>query len=179
VHLGHFADGTGLNPLAGEADAFAGMALIAHLRDAVGFLRDITHRTRFGDGVGERLLDIDVTPGTHGHDAGRRMDMVRRGDEHGVDVLLLLDQFAVVAIQLRPGIFFDRSGGVIEIHIAQRDDVREAGRVEIANVAPALTADADAAEVHLFTRRRESRAADDVRGTIWKPKTVAAAVLTN
>ena len=126
MHLGHFADGSSLNPLAGEADALAGVALIAHLRHTLGLGRHIAHGACFGDGMRQRLLHIDVAPGAHGHDAGRRMHMVRRGHEDGVDVLLLVDQFAVVAVELGIRVFFDGAGGVIEIDIAKGDDVGEA-----------------------------------------------------
>ena len=162
MYLGDFADGTGLNPFAGEADALAGMALIAHLGDAFGLRSHVAHGTGLGDGVGEGLLHIDVASGAHGHDACRCMHVVRRGHEHGVDVLLLVDQFAVIAVELGIRVFFDRASGVIQIDVTKGHNVREAGVIQIPDVATALTTDADAAEIDLFTRRGEARATDDV-----------------
>ena len=65
--------------------------MVAHLRRDPGLLRDAGDEARLTDVVGERLLAVDVLAGLHRQDRDVRVQVVGRGDEDGVDGLLLLE----------------------------------------------------------------------------------------
>ena len=77
-----------------------GLALVAHLGD------DLVLAGRLGDGAGlehrvrQRLLAVDVLAGPHHGHRDRGVRVVRRGDDDGVDVLLLLEHLAEVEVEL-------------------------------------------------------------------------------
>ena len=96
VDLAHRADGAGLDPLARQAQAFAGVAVVAHLRDQAGLLGHAGHHAGLLDAVGHRLLDVDVLAGPQRGQRDRRVHVVGRGDHHRVDVLALVEHHAVV-----------------------------------------------------------------------------------
>ena len=51
--------------------------------------------------MGQRLLPIDVQAAPQRRHADRRVHVIRRGDIHRLQVLLLLQQFAVIPINPR------------------------------------------------------------------------------
>lgn len=117
------ADGAGLNQLARRPDALAAVAGIAHLRHQPGFPRDAGHHPRFLDAVAHRLLDVHMLAGPQRGQRDRRMHMVGSGDDHGVDVLALVEQDAVVLEHLGLGEPLEGVGGDARIGVAQGDDV--------------------------------------------------------
>ena len=75
----------------------AGVALVAHLGDQAGVLSGQRQQAAaLLDGVGQRLLHIDVDTALHRHTGGHGVVVVGRGDEDGVDVLLRVEHLAVV-----------------------------------------------------------------------------------
>ena len=74
------------------------MSLVAHLADDLAILRLLGEDACLLDGPAERLLHVDVLAEVHRHRGDRRVHVVRRGDHDGVDILLLLEHLAVVAI---------------------------------------------------------------------------------
>ena len=96
MDLAHRADGAGLDPFARQAQALARVAVVAHLRDQAGFLRHPRHHPRLLDGVGHRLLHIDMLARAQRRQRDRRVHVVGRGDHHRLDVLPLLQHHAVI-----------------------------------------------------------------------------------
>ncbi|MCX6894378.1 MAG: hypothetical protein NTZ16_02485 [Verrucomicrobia bacterium] len=107
--------------------------------------------------MAERLLAIDVFAGADCRHGNHRVRVVRRGDHHGVNVLLLLQHLAVVGVKLRLGITRDDRRGVGGVNVAQGHDVFT---FEIAQVVFAHPADADAGDVQLLARRFLARTRD-------------------
>ena len=74
------------------------------------------------------------------------MVMVRRGDNHGVDLLHLFEHPAIITEKLRAGVnlapLFER----MAIHVAERDDVR-AGLGNLIGVTRPLSAGANGGDV--------------------------------
>src|SRR5437660_3585952 len=70
VDFANGADGAALNQFDHAAIIVACMNLRAHLRDALLLARRLPHNTAFGDGMGERLLTINVAPALERCDSG-------------------------------------------------------------------------------------------------------------
>ena len=121
VHLAHGADRAVPDPLADQADALAGMALVAHLRGhlrlagGLGDLAGLVHRVRQG------LLAVDVLARLDGHHGRDGMDMVRRRHHDGVDVLVLLLEHHPKVVVLR-GVreLLERPGGLLRRSTSHR-----------------------------------------------------------
>ncbi len=109
VDLGHLAEDAGLDPLVDQRRALAGMAHVAHLSDDAGSGGDVTQDTGFLNRPGEGLLDVGVLAQLHGGLADDGVGVVRGGDDDGVDVLALFEQFAVV------GVAFGALVGLLEL----------------------------------------------------------------
>ena len=125
------------------------MDLRAHLRHAVVLLGQLRHHARLADGVGERLLAVDVLAQAQGRRRGGRVDVVGRGHHHGVDVLLL-QQFSQVVVLPRLGEPVGRLGQVRVVHVAEGGDVHQLGVDRLVEVVLGLVGDADEADVELF-----------------------------
>src|SRR6187397_1904795 len=89
------------------------------------------------------------------------MLVIGRRDDDGVNVLLLIEHLAIVFILLRVGKAAEHPRGVRPVYVAKRDNVL-AGH--LADVLPALTADADARDVQLLDRRFRSTTSEDMAG---------------
>ena len=94
------------------------VALVAHLRDDRLLLgRLLLQVPRFVDRPAERLLDVDVLAGIHRVRGDDGVHVIRRGDDDRVEVLLLLEHLAVVAVLLQArNLFVDEApqvGGVV------------------------------------------------------------------
>ena len=62
MNFAHRADGIGVDPFFGQAQALAGMAGLAHLGDDTRLARDAAHQPGFLNGVRERFLAVNVEP---------------------------------------------------------------------------------------------------------------------
>ena len=62
---------------------------------ALGLARELP---RFGDRPGQRLLHVDVLAEIHRRQRDRRVHVVGRRDDDGVDVLLLVEHLPVVLV---------------------------------------------------------------------------------
>src|ERR1700757_3674483 len=79
------------------ASAFVRIALVPHLCGDFAFLGSLLQRSTFPDGMGQRLLHIDMLAMLHGEDGGRSMHMIGDTNDYRVDVAaLLLDHFAEI-----------------------------------------------------------------------------------
>ena len=107
MNFAHFTDQAGLDPFVREARSFAGVALIAHLRGDARRMRGLGQFAALVQRVRQRLLTINVLAGANGRHRCDGMNMIRRADGDGVDVLcLFVDELAkiLVAAGLRKGL---------------------------------------------------------------------------
>jgi hypothetical protein len=95
------------------------MALITHLGDELRMTRGfrgemscLLHRPA------HRLLDVHMLAGFHGCRRDGRVHVIRCGDDHRIDVLLLRQHLAVVLVALEPrDLLVDEA---LEIRVASR-----------------------------------------------------------
>jgi hypothetical protein len=85
MNFAHLPDGAGPNHFAQFADAFAGVALVAHLRGDAMFARGQGQLARFPHRVRQRLFDINVFARPNGPDRRRRVVMIGHRDGHRVN----------------------------------------------------------------------------------------------
>ncbi len=86
VGLADRADGAGANQLDDPAVIVGGVDLRAHLRGDLGLGGELRDGAGLVDGVRERLLAVHVLLHPQGQGRGRRVGVVGRADDHGVDV---------------------------------------------------------------------------------------------
>ena len=125
--------------------------LRAHLDDAVVAAGRVDHHPPFADGERERLFDVDVLArlaGQHGRD---RVPVIRRADDHRVDVLAIEDAAEVARRERRRLIevlldALGRLGDLLVVHVAEGDALRAEAQGVAQNAAPlaATTDEADA-----------------------------------
>src|ERR1035438_3602886 len=82
--------------LAGDAELGSGALLAANLEGALLSTDDVAYRAAFGEGHGERFLDVDVFTGQRGGNDWFAMPMVGGADSDSIH-MTVLEQFAVVA----------------------------------------------------------------------------------
>ena len=160
MNRAHRPDGAGLDPLACQAQAFARVPVVAHLRDQTRLLRHARHHPRLLNRVGHRFFDINVLPRPQRGQRDGGMHVVGRGDHHGIDVLPLFEQDAIVleplGIRERPG----RVRRLAPVHVAECDDILA---LEVVEHAAALPTHADPGDVELLARWRQALAKDVAR----------------
>ena len=146
VDLADLADRARADDLRTATEPGVGRPLVAHLRADALLPGRLAHQPCFPDRVRQRLLAIDVLAHPHGGHGGRRMVMVGRGDDHGVDLrALLLEQPAIVGVALGVLELLEVLSGPLLIDVADRDDLAEVRHV--LGVALPLASHADAGEV--------------------------------
>ena len=156
------ADGAGEQQFgAGPGIGGAGI-LDARLGGALGSEARRLYLARLGNGVRDRLGAIDVL--VHGQ-AGQhqvRVPVIRRGDDQGIEVLLLLVEH-LPEILVQPGvrIELEHRRGELVVEVAQRHDLFALAAVQ---VVPAHAADAHAGNCELVAGRPIAGAAQDVPG---------------
>ena len=114
--------------------AVVGGALHAHLELPSQPARRVPHLDRLLDGEGHWLLAVDVFARLHRVDRDLRVPVVRRGDDHGIDVLpleelpVVLEGFALADGGIGPGplskdIADRRQPDVSRLHLDELPDV--------------------------------------------------------
>ena len=123
--------------------------LRADLHDALVLARRREHRLALDDVDADRLLHVDVGAGLHRLDHRQRVPVIRRGDEHDVEVLLL-QHLAVVAVGARLLLRrlprrdqLGRVGEHLLVDVAERDDFDRRDLDQPEQVALAVPAGAD------------------------------------
>ena len=141
-------DGAGLDEFDHAAVIVGGVDLRAHLRgDCAASLEILVlHQPGFANGVGQRLLAIDVFACPHRRDGGQRVMMVGGADHHAVD-LRVADDLAPVGERPGVGKLFPRLVERPRIDVAEGDDILA---FDAARVSPSASADADDRQVQLF-----------------------------
>ena len=180
------SDGAVGDPLGGLAEAFTGMALVAHLGGDGGFLGDFGDLSDFPDVVGEGFFAVDVFAHLHGSDGDVGMEVVGGGAEDGVDGFFLIEHFAEVDVVVAAEVgfffgvvFFDfgfdgfpaAESAVVEAAkvglfggIGEGDDLRGVLVEEVLGVGTSLAAGADDGDVDFFGGGDEFGTAEDVTG---------------
>ena len=101
MNFADFADGAGLNEFDSGFRIVERAALIAHLSGEFGFVLSLSGEfAALINGPAERLLNVDVLVEIHSSESDGRMHVIGSSDDDTVDVLLLLEHFAIVGIAL-------------------------------------------------------------------------------
>src|SRR5690606_29232651 len=100
-----------------------GTLLCSHLEYTSGLLLHLADFFAFVDRKRERFFAVNVFASLHGLDRNFRVPMVRRADDHGVDVFAF-EHFAIIFLNVGfAADSFTRTLGPVAIHIANRDHV--------------------------------------------------------
>ncbi len=97
VDLADRAQRTRPDRLANQPRFFAGLPKVAHLRGDLGHGGLVADLAGFIDRVCQRLLAMYMLMHLHGHQRRRRVDVVRRGHGHCVDVVAGLQHLAIIS----------------------------------------------------------------------------------
>jgi hypothetical protein len=111
--------------------------------------------------VREWFLAIDMFAGLHGGHGNQGVRVVWRGDKHRLDVFLLVEHLAIVRVKLRVGVFLERVGRVIVIHVTECHNVLRLKRLQVRSAHPAH---ANAGDVNFLARRSLACSAQHVPG---------------
>ena len=135
-------------------DVLATAPLRTHLHDALVALGRLEHGAAFVNGLGQRLLDIDVLAGLAGEDGRQGVPVVGRGDEHHVHVLAVEDAAEVLhRVGLLAALLLanlDALGDPRVVHVADDDAIDFGVEEEAFEVALAHAAAADEPEPDLL-----------------------------
>ena len=169
MNLGHVSDRARANDFRPAAKARLGRALVAHLGADAFLTRRFPHQSRFPHRVRQRLLAVDVLAQPHGRHRRRRMVMVGRRDDHGVDGRPeLIQQLSIIEEPLG---FLELRGLRIEpllIDVAHAHDPPV--MTGLLAVAAALTPDPDASDVQHLVRPHPTGPAMPALGENAKPR---------
>ena len=165
----HLPNGAALDVLDDLREDGRGVPVVAALRDDAGLLRRLQEKIRLLDRVGDRLLDVDVDAMLHREERGKRVLLLVRRDDHGVDAVRhLREEFMVVGKRgnllvaaSRIPLAETRTNGLqrAPVGIDERDDLHVLAlrRKDIAHPKPAADqrhADAPSRRNRLRARRR-------------------------
>src|SRR6185436_15700691 len=99
VHVADLADRPLLDVLDRRPRLGVRVPLVAHLRGDLRVRLGLAgEHARLFDRPAQRLLHVDVLAEIHRRGRDRRVHVIGRGDDHRVDVLLLVEHLAVVAV---------------------------------------------------------------------------------
>ena len=151
LDLGDVAYGPVPDPFAQQADALHGMTLVSHLGRDLGLPGGFCDCPGLEDAVGQGLFAVDMLAQPQSRHGRRGMDVVGGPHDHGVDVLLLFQHDAEIAIAFGGGERLETLGCPDPIHVAEGHDVLagHAGDVElVAGSHVPLSAENAAGEDH-------------------------------
>ncbi len=149
MHLANLSDQPGGDPFGDLPDSFAGVALIAHLRNDFIFPGSFGERAGFEHGMGDRLLNVNMLTRPHAFHGDISVGVVWRSNDDRIDVFLLLQHLAEVGKERGFGLCLDRADAALQIQVAEGDDVF-VGRV--AHIASTDAAEADGGDVQFLVR---------------------------
>ena len=146
----HHADGAELallDELARGNEVGRAAPLRVDLHNPAQAAGGVHHGLAFEEGVRDRLFAVDVRPGLHGGDGRQGMPVIRRADQHHIEVLRL-EHVAEVMKQLRPlllpaGNFVRGELKILLVHIAQRHHLGSSRIHEMPQVHHAVPAGAN------------------------------------
>ena len=156
----HFAQLAGIDILFLGAEVVpAGALLHSDLADPVVHARRLHDLRPFFDPQRQRLLDVDVLAGVERVDRGLRVPVVRRGDQHHIE-LLHLEQLAMIGERFRVGRFLLGLVDLFRPDIAERRDLDIGIGLEQRHVVPASLAGSDHAENYFVVGAKDARVRD-------------------
>ena len=123
----HLPDRAVVDELHDELVLRARVNLNAHLRDELLLGGDFGEPAGLVDRLRQRLLAVDVQAAVHGAACAiGRVHVVRRRDVHRVEVLLLVEQHAVVVVDMEVGPAFleRRRGSSVGIDLGDGDELQ-------------------------------------------------------
>ena len=128
MHLADLADIARPENLARRLQRLVVEALVAHLSRHLIFGRGFGQQVRFVRGARERLLAVHVLAVLHREQGDGGVQMIGRGDHHGIDVLaLFVEQLAKIFVFGCVGVGAVSGSGAGVIDIAERHDVLRRG----------------------------------------------------
>ncbi len=130
--------------------------LHAHLADAVVHPRRLDDRRALLDRQRQRLLDVDVLAGRQRVERDWTVPVIRHGDEHRVDVLLV-EERAMVFVGLRALRRLLSALDLCAVDVAETDEVRRPQREEIGHVADAARAASNQPHAQPILRAQNAR----------------------
>ena len=103
MHLADLAEGAALDVLDAAARVVGRVTLVAHLRHDLRIVERLLREVpRLVHRPAQRLLHVHVLAEAHRGRGDRGVHVIGRRHDHRVDVLLLLEHLAIVAILLQP-----------------------------------------------------------------------------
>ena len=151
VHFGHVADLARPDHFGGLARAFVRVALVAHLRGDLVFVRRLHQLPRFPHRARERFLHVNMLAALHAPHGRGSVHEIGNGHDHGVDIIaLFFEHLAEVFILCGLFVLLEGFGGMLFVHIAERDDVLRSTAIDVAR---GLSSGADRGDVEFFVRR--------------------------
>ena len=159
VDLAHGPDDARLEPLANLPGPLPGMPLVSHLRRHAVLAGGRGQGTGLGHGARQRLLAVDVLAPPHRLHRDDGVRMVRRCDDHRIEVCLAVEHLPVVCVDASGRELAKRACGEPQVGVAQRSDVLAA---TAPNIGAPPAADPDSGDVERIARRLYARTAQDV-----------------
>ncbi len=151
VHFGDVADLAGPDHFGALPRTFVRIALIAHLRGDLIFVRRLHQLPRFPHRARERFLHINVLAALHAPHGCGSVHEIRNGHDDGVDIVgLFVEHLAEVFVFGGLFVLFEGCSGMLFVHIAERDDVLRSAAID---VACGLASGADRGDVEFFVGR--------------------------
>ena len=152
MDAGDLPDRAGLDDLDHPPVILARVDLRAHLGRQLVVGRRLAHEPDLAHVVGQRLFAVQVLAQPHRAEARRGVDVVRRADDDGVDVIAHRVEHLAEVLELFRGL--DRlllcgDGEVAGVDVADGDDVLAGYAV---HVLAATAGDADAGDVEPLVR---------------------------
>ena len=139
--------------------------LNAHLRDELLLGRELGEPSRFKDRLRQRLLAVHVQPTLHGGHPDRTVHVVRRRHVHRVQILLLVQQHAVVFVHFAVGEAFEDAEAIL-VHFGDGHELEILAVGERTDVGTGHAVRAETGVEDSFARGRVSvLPPDEWRGT--------------
>ena len=146
MDLAHRADDAGLDHFDRAAQTIMRAALIAHLRGDFVFAGEVAQITRLMHRLRERLLTINVFAKFDRRRGNQCVHVIGRRNDHGINVLFLVEQLTPVAVKFCIRIFCALAGGLRLVNVAQRNDVVGVATIRVTRAFAGRT---DAGDVQL------------------------------
>ena len=159
VDPAHGPDDARLEPLANLPGPLPGMPLVSHLRRHAVLAGGRGQGAGLGHGARQRLLAVDVLAPPHRLHRDDGVRMVRRCDDHRIEVGLAVEHLPVVCVDASGRELAKGARGKTEVGVAERRDVLAA---TTPNVGAPPAADPDSGDVERIARRLHARTAQDV-----------------
>ncbi len=132
MHLPNLAQDTRLIPFLDRPNPIRGMALISHLGHHLVIPRRLLERSGLPHIMHQGFFNVDVLSHLHRRQGGDEVGVVRRGDQHRVDLTShFIQHHPEIPKALGTGVFPETAGRAPIIDIAQGDDILASARTPV------------------------------------------------